>query len=109
MIHAINVGPNAIRIVEKKLRKNEMAPIVSGQIIELFPYSFTVEPPEQVIETGNPFDREYADLLGKIHLDLLRRMDLSMRGSSEREESEEYQKNLEFQIEELAKAREGIA
>jgi pilus assembly protein CpaF len=103
------LGLNGCQIGDEELRLGETRNVSDGQRIKLFPYTLTLEMPDQPQMSKEAqrdgLDREMSDLIRLVHLDLLQHMDLDSSGEATRRESDEYLLALERNLEEIARLR----
>jgi len=101
------LGVNGCQIGDKQLREGDQLPVGSGQTIQLFPFTLTLDLPEQAVVSGEAqrqaLDRELSRIIQEVHLELLDRMNLVASSESARQESDEQLLTLERNIDEIAR------
>jgi pilus assembly protein CpaF len=98
---------NRIKVDGKFLSPGEAAALRGGSVVEITPFRLSIDLPEQAVSSADlvrqELERRAGDLLGKLHLELLRRMDLELGAGDRRQDSEEYLLALERNLDELAR------
>lgn len=105
---ALAAGPNFIKVGDRKLRHGEQAILANGQVIEMWPFSLSLDIPDVIVpgadRARSALDEQLSELLRAVHLELLRRMDLAAQGIADREDSDEYHLTLEQNVEDIARS-----
>ncbi|MBY0525256.1 MAG: Flp pilus assembly complex ATPase component TadA [Gemmataceae bacterium] len=103
------LGSNGCQIDDREIRGGGRCSVGSGQVINLFPFTLTLEFEEQVVltpdESRQAHYQEMIRLMQVIHLDLLGRMDLETSADTAREQSDDYLLSLERNIEDIARGK----
>jgi Flp pilus assembly CpaF family ATPase len=106
------LGMNGVTIGEQKLYGGERCDIRSSQTISLFPFTLTLDLPK-AFETTREHQRMLLDermsaLIRDIHIELLRRMDLSGDAAAALSGDDEYLLRLERTLDNIARTREEL-
>lgn len=106
------LGMNGVTLGDRQLAGGERCDIRSSQTISLFPYSLTLDVPSAA-EVSRDHQRQLLDermstLIRDIHVELLRRMDLTGDSSATLAEDDEYLLRLERTLDNIARSREEL-
>ncbi|MFO0791947.1 MAG: ATPase, T2SS/T4P/T4SS family [Pirellulales bacterium] len=108
----VALGINGVTLGDRQLFGGERCDIKGSQTISLFPYSLTLDLPTAE-ETTREHQRLLLDdrmsiLIRDVHVELLRRMDLSGDGAASMASDDEYLLRLERTIDNIARGREDL-
>jgi pilus assembly protein CpaF len=109
----VALGMNGVSLGERQLYSGERCDIRGSQTISLFPYSLTLDLPKAA-ETTREHQRKVLDermsiLIREIHIELLRRMDLTGDSIGSVELDDEYLLRLEKTLDNIARGRAELA
>jgi pilus assembly protein CpaF len=100
------LGMNGCNVGDREVRGGERTTVAGGVPIKLFPFTLTLDIPQQSQVSGAELrdaqDREASAFLHAVHLDLLSRMDLDGGDDNTRQKTDEYLLTLERHLEEIA-------
>jgi Flp pilus assembly CpaF family ATPase len=104
---------NGVTLGDRQLFSGERCDIRGSQTISLFPYSLTLDLPKAA-ETTRDQQRQILDdrmsaLIRDIHVELLRRMDLTSDSAATLASDDEYLLRLERTLDNIARTREELA
>lgn len=106
------LGMNGVTIGDRQLCGGERCDIRSSQTIGLFPYSLTLDVPTTAEVTRDHqrqvLDERMSALIRDIHVELLRRMDLTGDSAMTLAEDDEYLLRLERTLDNIARSREDL-
>ncbi len=107
------LGMNGVALGDRQLYSGERCDIRGSQTISLFPYSLTLDLPKAA-ETTREHQRQVLDdrmstLIREIHVELLRRMDLTGDAAASLSLDDEYLLRLEKTLDNIARGREELA
>ncbi len=102
----VPLGENEIRIGRIALRQGERAFVRPDLPINIHPYSISLQPPpteaDDVENERDTLDQRLSEMVLKVHRDLLARMEIA-DSSEDRRENEQFLRQLELDIEEIAR------
>ncbi len=105
------LGINGVKLGEEQLYNGERCEVRTDQAILLFPFSLTLDLPqqEQLSRAGAraELDQLMSRVIGEVHLELLQRMNLNAESTAQRD-NEEYMVELERNINKIAQANETL-
>ena len=109
----VALGMNGVMLGDRQLFGGERCDIRGSQTISLFPYSLTLDLPSAA-ETTREHQRQLLDdrmstLIRDIHVELLRRMDLTGDTAATLSNDDEYLLRLERTLDNIARSREELA
>src|SRR6188472_76613 len=109
----VALGMNGMTLDDRQLYGGERCDIRGSQTISLFPYSLTLDLPKAE-ETTREHQRKLLDdkmsaMIREVHVELLRRMDLSGEGAAAMASDDEYLLRLERTLDNIARTREELA
>ena len=109
----VALGMNGVTLGDRQLFSGERCDIRGSQTISLFPYSLTLDLPKAA-ETTREQQRQVLDdrisaLIRDIHIELLRRMDLTSDSAATLASDDEYLLRLERTLDNIARTREELA
>jgi Flp pilus assembly CpaF family ATPase len=109
----VALGMNGVTLGDRQLFSGERCDIRGSQTISLFPYSLTLDLPKAA-ETTRDQQRQILDdrmsaLIRDIHVELLRRMDLTSDSAATLASDDEYLLRLERTLDNIARTREELA
>jgi Flp pilus assembly CpaF family ATPase len=109
----VALGMNGVALGDRQLYSGERCDIRGSQTISLFPYSLTLDLPKAA-ETTREHQRQVLDdrmstLIREIHIELLRRMDLTGDAAASLSLDDEYLLRLEKTLDNIARGREELA
>jgi Flp pilus assembly CpaF family ATPase len=109
----VALGMNGVTLGDRQLFSGERCDIRGSQTISLFPYSLTLDLPKAA-ETTRDQQRQVLDdrmsaLIRDIHVELLRRMDLTSDSAATLASDDEYLLRLERTLDNIARTREELA
>src|SRR5688572_19618863 len=109
----VALGMNGVTLGDRQLFSGERCDIRGSQTISLFPYSLTLDLPKAA-ETTRDQQRQVLDdrmsaLIRDIHIELLRRMDLTSDSAATLASDDEYLLRLERTLDNIARTREELA
>ena len=109
----VALGMNGVTLGDRQLFSGERCDIRGSQTISLFPYSLTLDLPKAA-ETTREHQRQVLDdrmstLIREIHVELLRRMDLTGDAAASLASDDEYLLRLERTLDNIARSREELA
>jgi len=109
----VALGINGITLGDRQLFGGERCDIRGSQTVSLFPFSLTLDLPKAA-ETTREHQRQVLDdrmsaLINEIHIELLRRMDLTSDSATSLAGDDEYLLRLERTLDNIARAREELA
>jgi Flp pilus assembly CpaF family ATPase len=109
----VALGMNGVTLDDRQLFGGERCDIKGSQTISLFPYSLTLDLPKAQ-ETTREYQRQLLDdkmsaMIREVHVELLRRMDLSGEGAAAMASDDEYLLRLERTLDNIARTREELA
>jgi pilus assembly protein CpaF len=109
----VALGMNGVTLGERQLFGGERCDIRGSQTISLFPYSLTLDLPSAAETTREHqrqlFDEKMSGVIRDIHIELLRRMDLTGDTAATLSNDDEYLLRLERTIDNIARSREELA
>jgi Flp pilus assembly CpaF family ATPase len=108
----VALGMNGVTLGDRQLFSGERCDIRGSQTISLFPYSLTLDLPKAA-ETTREQQRQVLDdrmsaLIRDIHIELLRRMDLTSDSAATLASDDEYLLRLERTLDNIARTREEL-
>jgi len=109
----VALGLNGVMLGDRQLFGGERCDIRGSQTVSLFPYSLTLDLPTAA-ETTREHQRQLLDdsmstLIRDVHVELLRRMDLSGDNAATLSNDDEYLLRLERTLDNIARSREELA
>jgi Flp pilus assembly CpaF family ATPase len=109
----VALGMNGVMLGDRQLFGGERCDIRGSQTISLFPYSLTLDLPSAA-ETTREHQRQLLDdrvstLIRDVHVELLRRMDLTGDTAATLSNDDEYLLRLERTLDNIARSREELA
>ena len=109
----VALGMNGVTLGDRQLFGGERCDILGSQTISLFPYSLTLDLPTAA-ETTREHQRQLLDdrmstLIRDLHVELLRRMDLTGDTAATLSNDDEYLLRLERTLDSLARGHEELA
>lgn len=109
----VALGINGVTLGDKQLFGGERCEIRGSQTISLFPYSLTIDLPKAE-ETTREYQRLLLDdrmssLIREVHVELLRRMDLTGDGAAAMASDDEYLLRLERTLDNIVRGRDDLA
>ncbi|MCA9266577.1 MAG: Flp pilus assembly complex ATPase component TadA, partial [Planctomycetales bacterium] len=100
------LGMNGIQLGDEQLSAGEQREISSNVVVEIFPYTVSLELPraEQMSQDAarRLLDNQMAEVLGALHRELLDRMDLRRGLDVTQQNNQDYQLRLERHLESIA-------
>jgi Flp pilus assembly CpaF family ATPase len=109
----VALGMNGVALGDKQLFGGERCDIRGSQTISLFPYSLTLDLPSAAETTREHqrllLDEKMSALIRDIHVELLRRMDLTSDSAATLANDDEYLLRLERTLDNIARGREELA
>jgi len=97
-------GVNGVRIGKQRLGPGQRAEVRDGLELQMWPFNLVIELSEDSTESDplrEQLERETGELLRELHLKLLKRMDIELRASDTRQDSDEYLLTLERNLDDL--------
>jgi Flp pilus assembly CpaF family ATPase len=108
----VALGINGVTLGDRQLYGGERCDIRGTQTISLFPYSLTLDLPKAEEMTREHqrrlLDDRMSTLIRDVHVELLRRMDLSGDGAAAMASDDEYLLRLERTLDNIARGREEL-
>ena len=109
----VALGMNGVALGDRQLFGGERCDIRGSQTISLFPYSLTLDLPTAA-ETTREHQRQLLDekmsgLIRDVHVELLRRMDLTSDSAATLSNDDEYLLRLERTLDNIARGHEELA
>ena len=108
----VALGINGVTLDDRQLYGGERCEIRGSQTISLFPYSLTLDLPKAEESTREHqrrlLDDKMSILIRDVHVELLRRMDLSGDGAAAMASDDEYLLRLERTLDNIARGREEL-
>ncbi|MDC0936630.1 ATPase, T2SS/T4P/T4SS family [Pirellulales bacterium] len=102
----VSLGENEIRIGKVSLRQGERAFVLPDSPIHIYPFALNLQPPPKAANDDelerDALDQRLAEVVLKVHRDLLSRMEIA-DSAEDRRENQEYLRQLELDIEEIAR------
>src|SRR5262245_51509836 len=109
----VALGMNGVTLGDRQLFGGERCDIGGSQTISLFPYSLTIDVPTAAKTTlehkRQMLDESMSELIRDMHVELLRRMDLSSDMAAALAEDDENLLRLERTLDNIARSREELA
>lgn len=109
----VALGMNGVTIGDRHLFGGERCEVGGSQTISLFPYSLTLDLPKPAEITRElqrqMLDQQMSELIRDVHVELLRRMDLTGDTALAYSGDEEYLLRLERTIDNIARMRQELA
>ncbi|MEX2092224.1 MAG: ATPase, T2SS/T4P/T4SS family [Pirellulales bacterium] len=109
----VALGMNGVTLGDRQLFGGERCDIRGSQTISLFPYSLTLDLPNAAETTREQqrglLDDRMSTLIREIHVELLRRMDLTGDTATTLAGDDEYLLRLERTLDNIARSREELA
>jgi len=109
----VALGMNGVTIGDRHLFGGERCEVSGSQTISLFPYSLTLDLPKPAEITREHqrqvLDQHMSELIRDVHVELLRRMDLTGDAAVAYSGDEEYLLRLERTIDTIARMRQELA
>jgi Flp pilus assembly CpaF family ATPase len=109
----VALGMNGVTLGDRQLFSGERCGIRGSQTISLFPYSLTLDLPKAAETTRDQqrqvLDEHMSGLIRDIHVELLRRMDLTSDSAATLASDDEYLLRLERTLDNIARTREELA
>lgn len=101
----VALGINGVKLGDRQLYNGDRCDIRTNQSISLFPFTVTLDLPHEaeidVLEERKGLDEKMSEVIGKIHLELLQRMNLTADTAGQRD-NDEYLIELEKTINKIA-------
>ena len=101
----VALGINGVKLGDRQLYNGDRCDIRTNQSISLFPFTVTLDLPHEaeidVLEERKSLDEKMSEVIGKIHLELLQRMNLTADTAGQRD-NDEYLIELEKTINKIA-------
>jgi pilus assembly protein CpaF len=108
----VALGINGITLDDKQLFGGERCEIRGSQTISLFPYSLTIDLPKAEETTREHqrllLDDRMSSLIREVHVELLRRMDLTGDGAAAMASDDEYLLRLERTLDNIVRGRDDL-
>jgi Flp pilus assembly CpaF family ATPase len=109
----VALGMNGVTLGDRQLFGGERCDIEGSQTISLFPYSLTLDLPKAAETTRDQqrraLDERMSNVIREIHVELLRRMDLTSESAVTLASNDEYLLRLEQTLDNIARGREELA
>jgi Flp pilus assembly CpaF family ATPase len=109
----VALGINGVTLGDKQLFGGERCEIRGSQTISLFPYSLTIDLPKAEETTREHqrllLDDRMSSLIREVHVELLRRMDLTGDGAAAMASDDEYLLRLERTLDNIVRGRDDLA
>src|SRR6185503_2834100 len=109
----VALGMNGVTLGDRQLFGGERCDIQGSQTISLFPYSLTLDLPKAAETTREhlrkQLDERMSNSIREIHVELLRRMDLTSDSAASLASDDEYLLRLEKTLDNIARGREELA
>ncbi|HVT26970.1 MAG TPA: ATPase, T2SS/T4P/T4SS family, partial [Lacipirellulaceae bacterium] len=109
----VALGMNGVTLGDRQLFGGERCDIHGSQTISLFPYSLTLDLPKAVETTREhqrrALDERMSNSIREIHVELLRRMDLTGDSAASLASDDVYLLRLEQTLDNIARGREELA
>ncbi len=109
----VALGMNGVTLGDRQLLGGERCDILGSQTISLFPYSLTLDLPTAAETTREHqrllLDEQMSSLIRDLHIELLRRMDLTSDTAATLSNDDEYLLRLERTLDSLARGHEELA
>jgi Flp pilus assembly CpaF family ATPase len=109
----VALGMNGVTLGDRQLYGGERCEIRGTQTFSLFPYSLTLDLPKAAETTREnqrqQLDNRMSGLIREIHVELLRRMDLTGDTAASLASDDEYLLRLERTLDNIARTREELA